>query len=311
MKKSRDEFLQDMKSQHFGVEIELTGITKQEVQNLLANYFEDRELFDHKGRDWSVKCDSSIIAKQRVSRNEYIDVYDDNYRVELVTPIMDYEDIPMLQEIIRVIRRAGGISFPYLKCGIHIHVSDEGHNQNTLRNLIRLMSSKQYLLRKALYIPNERLEGYCQYVDSELKDRCNRRFRNMEVLKSAWYDNSDRYSMLNLSSLFDGKGIEYRCFNGTLHAGEVKSYIQFSLALTQSAKDLTRCCSTIPKNNENDKYAMRTWLCRMYLTGDEFKTCRKFMCRNLTGESAFAKPDARKKSEECLQDEDKAIITGI
>ena len=54
--------------------------------------------------------------------------------------------------------------------------------------------------------------------------------------------------MLNLSSLFSGKGIELRLFNGSLHAGEVKAYIQFSLALCQSAKDLTRVSSYVPKN---------------------------------------------------------------
>ena len=117
----------------------------------------------------------------------------------------------------------------------------------------------------------------------------------MDALKDAWNNTSDRYHMLNLSSLFSGKGIELRLFNGSLHAGEVKAYIQFSLALCQSAKDLTRVSSYVPKNDENDKYAMRTWLCRLNLTGDEFKTRRKFICKNLTGESAFADPNKRKK----------------
>ena len=55
MKKNREKFLQDMKSQRFGVEIELTGISRQDVKDLLANYFGDNELFDNRGRDWSVK----------------------------------------------------------------------------------------------------------------------------------------------------------------------------------------------------------------------------------------------------------------
>ena len=156
MKKSREEFLQAMKSQRFGVEIELTGISKQEVKQLLANYFGDSELFDSKGRDWNVKYDSSIYAYYRYN-NTYIETSSSDYKVELVTPILEYDDIPMLQEIIRMIRQAGGVSGAKYRTGIHIHVSDEGDNQNTLRNLIRLMSSKQYLLQRALNIPDSRL----------------------------------------------------------------------------------------------------------------------------------------------------------
>ena len=210
----------------------------------------------------------------------------------------------MLQEIVRLIRQAGGITGAKYRAGFHIHISDEGHNQNTLRNMIRLMSSKQYLLERALEIPSSRLNQYCQYVSDDLTKRSKRKFRNMDKLQSVWNTTSDRYSMLNLSSLFSGKGIELRMFNSSLHAGVVKAYIQFSLALCQSAKDLTRCSSVIPKNDENDKYAMRTWLCRLHLVGDEFKTCRKFMCEKLTGESAFSNPDARKKpSEDFSEDE--------
>ena len=160
------------------------------------------------------------------------------------------------------------------------------------------MSSKQYLLERALNIPDSRLSQYCQYVDENLKNRCNRKFRDMGALQKAWNNSSDRYSMLNLSSLFSNKGIELRMFNGSLHAGVVKTYIQFSLALCESAKELRRASSLIPRNDMNDKYAMRTWLCRMHLNGDEFKTCRKFMTKKLTGESAFADIATRKPAVE-------------
>lgn len=287
MAKSREEFWDGLKSQKFGIEIELTGISKSEVREVLSGY-----LYGYQYRGWTVKGDSSILAKQKINGC----LYDagSEYRVELVSPILGYADIPVLQEIIRRIRKRGGISDAAYRCGIHIHVSDDGHNEVTLRNLIRLMVSKQYLLQKALMIPDSRLESYCQYVNIQLAKRSERKFRDMHALQKSWYDSSTRYSMLNLSSMFDGKGIEFRLFNGSMHSGKVKAYVQFSLALAQAAKDLTRCCSKEPKNYENDRYAMRTWLLRLHLIGDEFKTCRKFMLENLSGESAFADPSARK-----------------
>lgn len=303
MKKNRDEFLNDMKSQRFGVEIELTGITKQDVREILKRYFNYYELLDFNSREWTVKYDSSIYGHCRRSNGQYVETNATDYRVELVTPILDYDDIPMLQEIVRLIRKAGGIAGAKYRTGIHIHVGAEYQNHSTLRNLIRLMSSKEDLLERALQIPDSRLSEYCQKLDKNLANRCNKKFRNLKELEESWYTYSDRYHMLNLSSLFENKGVELRMFNSTLHAGEVKAFIQFSLALCQTAKDLKRCSSTAPKNKVNDSYAMRCWLNRMHLVGDEFKTCRKFMLKHLTGDSAFSNPLERKDSTNYNEDE--------
>ncbi len=302
MKKSREEFLESMKSQEFGLELELTGISRHEVENIIATYFNDNDLIDYQGRQWTVKYDGSIFAYKRCG-DKLIPVSSGDYKVELVTPILEYGDISMFEELIGMIKKSGGVSGSKYRTGFHIHISEQGQNEATLRNLIRLMSARQYLLERALQIPDSRLSRYCQHVDSKLSSRCNKKFKDMEALHKAWDNTSDRYSMLNLSSLFDGKGIELRMFNGTLNLNKIKAYIQFSLALCQSARDLTRCSSMIPINNGNDLYVMRTWLCRMYLNGDEFKVCRKEMCKHLHGESAFANPYARKKGESFTEEE--------
>lgn len=293
MKKTREEFLQSMKEQGFGIEVELTGINRGTVTNLLSLLFENDELKDSQGREWKVKYDSSILSHVNYDDRCY-EVSDRDYKVELTSPILGYSDIPLLLYVIRTIQQAGGVAGAKYRTGIHIHVNDEGHDHNTLRNLIRLVASKQYLLERALKIPDSRLEQYCNYVDWDLLEKSQRKYRNMNHLQSLWFDTSNRYSMLNLSSVFEGKGIELRLFNSTLNVNEVKAYIQFSLALCQSAKDLTRCSFLIPRNDENDAYAMRTWLCRMNLVGTEFKTCREVMLKNLTGDSAFADPNKRK-----------------
>ena len=45
--------------------------------------------------------------------------------------------------------------------------------------------------------------------------------------------------------------------------------------------------SAKPQQNENPKYAMRTWLLRLGFIGDEFATARDFLTRNLSGDTAF------------------------
>ena len=101
--------------------------------------------------------------------------------------------------------------------------------------------------------------------------------------------------MLNLHATFTKGTIEFRLFqfdepsNGKqngLHAGQLKSYIQLCLALSNLAKTV-RSASSKPQQNENPKYAMRTWLLRLGFIGKEFETARDILTRNLSGDTAF------------------------
>ena len=71
-----------------------------------------------------------------------------------------------------------------------------------------------------------------------------------------------------------------------LHAGWLKTFIQLSLALSQMAKTV-KTASPKPQQNENPKYAMRTWLLRLGFIGDEFKTARELLTKRLSGDTAF------------------------
>ena len=78
-------------------------------------------------------------------------------------------------------------------------------------------------------------------------------------------------------------------FNSTLHAGEVKSYIQLCLAISHQAL-VQRGASRIKRQSENEKYTFRTWLLRLGLIGDEFKTARMHLLKNLEGNIAWRDP---------------------
>ena len=61
------------------------------------------------------------------------------YAVEIVTPVLEYSDIPLLQEIVRVVSSAGGVTGAQYNCGIHIH--DETYTAES-RNLVNIFASK-------------------------------------------------------------------------------------------------------------------------------------------------------------------------
>jgi hypothetical protein len=92
--------------------------------------------------------------------------------------------------------------------------------------------------------------------------------------------------MLNFHAVFSKGTVEFRCFNGTTHAGEIKAYIQFCLAVSHAA--LTQRSATYsPVTTDNAKYTFRCWLLRLGLIGDEFKTARLHLMKHLEGNSAW------------------------
>ena len=129
----------------------------------------------------------------------------------------------------------------------------------------------------------------------------------MDKLADTWYGsqgsdwgrdrhyNESRYHMLNLHATFTKGTVEFRLFqfdapadgkqNG-LHAGQLKSYIQLCLAISQQAKEV-KTASAKAQQNENPKYAMRTWLLRLGFIGDEYKTAREVLTKRLSGSAAW------------------------
>ena len=301
--------ISEMKNQTIGVEVEMNSITRQAAAKLAAEYFgtgrwEDTarrngyctwSAWDANGREWKFQKDVSIAGP-------------DAEKTELVTPILRYEDIETLQELCRRLRKAGAKSDATRGCGVHIHIGANGHTPQTLRNLANIMASHEDLLADALRLDRRRMDRYCRTVDPDFLRLLNQRKpKTMAALADVWYRgngadygrsqhyNDSRYHMLNLHATFTKGTIEFRLFqfdaptNGKqngIHAGQLKSYIQLCLALSQLAKDV-RTASPKPQQNENPKYAMRTWLLRLGFIGEEFATARDFLTRNLSGDTAF------------------------
>ena len=301
--------IEEMKKQTIGVEIEMNNITREKAARLAAEYFgtgryeytarrngyETWSAWDAQGREWKMQKDVSIHGA-------------DSQKCELVTPILNYVDIETLQELIRRLRKAGAKSDYTRGCGVHIHIGAKGHTPQTLRNLANIMASHENLLTEALALSEYRVGRYCQPVDERFLKAVNKKKpKTMSALADIWYEsnganygrsqhyNGSRYHMLNLHATFTKGTIEFRLFqfdapaNGKLnglHAGQLKSYIQLCLALSQMAKSV-RSASPKPQQNENPKYAMRTWLLRLGFIGEEFATAREVLTRRLSGDAAF------------------------
>lgn len=298
----------NMKSQTIGVEVEMNSITREKAAKKVAEFFGTRAwdaareygyyswaCKDAQGRVWKFQKDVSIAGP-------------DSEKCEMVTPVLNYADIETLQEIVRILRKAGAKSDATRGCGVHIHIGANGHTPKTLRNLTNIMASHESLLVEALDLDSYRVSRYCKMVDERFLTQVNKKKpQTMSNFADVWYRspgenygrtqhyNESRYHMLNFHATFTKGTIEFRLFqfdkpsegkqNG-LHAGQLKSYIQFCLALSEMAKE-AKGASPKPQQHENPKYAMRTWLLRLGFIGEEFATAREFLTKRLSGDAAF------------------------
>ena len=301
--------IEEMKKQTIGVEVEMNSITREKAAKIAAEFFETGRYqntafrngyctwsaWDADGREWKFQKDVSIHGP-------------DSEKCELVTPILTYSDIETLQGLIRRLRKAGAKSDAARGCGVHIHIGAKGHTAKTLRNLANLVASHEKLIATALKINEGRMNRYCRTVNPNFLAKLNsKKPQTMSQLADIWYEgneaeygrshhyNQSRYHMLNLHATFTKGTVEFRLFqfdapsggkqNG-LHAGQLKSYIQLCLALSEMAKEL-RTASPKEQQKENPKFAMRTWLLRLGFIGEEFATAREILTRNLEGDTAF------------------------
>lgn len=80
--------------------------------------------------------------------------------------------------------------------------------------------------------------------------------------------------------------INFTWFPYTTDSDEIAAYTQFISRLCDMARDAKRVSSK-PTETDNDKYAFRCFLLRLGFIGKEYKTARKILLGNLTGNSAF------------------------
>ncbi len=294
-----------IKQQTFGVEIEMTGITRKYAAHVIkevigtenpvvseGGVYDTFSVRDDQNRKWKVVFDSSISDEIKVRKME-AGHSRSSYKVEFVTPVLNYDDIELLQEIVRGFRKAG--AKVNHSCGLHIHVGKDKHDARSMRNLVNILSAKEDLIHQALKITNYRASNWTKKLSPEMVEKLNKQKpKDTDAFSDIWYEgygkgghyNRSRYHGLNLHNFWYSQTIEARYFEATLHAGKVKAYIQWFLAV--SAQAITqRSASAKKTQTTNPAYTFRTWLLRLGLNGEEFKTCRLHMLSALEGDKAW------------------------
>lgn len=287
--------LEDIK---IGVEIETTMLTRREVAEAIRTVvggtiehvgtpacYDPYHVTDARGLVWNVVADSSLTSASP------------ERRAEIVTPVLGYDDIPVIQEIVRAVRRAGAKAGP--DAGLHVHVSNEHVTPKALANLCKLVHKQEEIIYAALGVSDARKARYCKPLNPEFIRRiCANPPRTFRQLNTQWYghyvehpqryDNT-RYCAINLNGWFIRSAVEVRCWQGSLHAGEVRAAIIFCMALlTKAINSKAASAKKRTFDPASGRYDMRVLLVgALGLNGDRFKSVRKHLLSRIPGDSAF------------------------
>lgn len=277
----------------YGVELEYEGITQRKaVEAVMAatggrtDWVRESHLNAYTvtmpdGRKWKVETDGSL-------RNG----------CETVSPICTYADIEMIQKVVRALREAGAKAKS--TCGLHIHVGAADMTAKQIQNLVKVWYKQENLIVKGCGVQQNRLGWYTRQTDRTFLDKMlEQKNPTMDSLAEAYYHGAydrdshychSRYRTLNLHNLWNGNKhtVEFRLFEATNHAGEVRTDILLALTVVAFARNAKAASAKQRTFRENSaKYDLRIFLLRLGWIGDEFKNPRKHMMRHLAGSTAW------------------------
>jgi len=164
--------------------------------------------------------------------------------------------------------------------GFELTLPMTDHTEGTLQNLINMISSKQHLLTLAF-------EGSKVFVSNTLAEKIEgQNVKDLEGLKRALENLQDE--LLGLEFDFENQRITFTLQKENETDEEKVAFKELIILMNQYAKTLKRA-SYKQAQDDNPKYALRTWLIRIGMNGPEYKQTRKTLLKNLEGSGAFRK----------------------
>lgn len=165
--------------------------------------------------------------------------------------------------------------------GMEVTLPLEGHTGNTLKNLVNMLCSKQHLIMKAFETTEPLMD------ETFPEDFSTKETDTLEEFRTA-LDDLGKERISGLAFDFENETFTIKLATENLDAEKVAAFQDLAAFINQNAKKQKRA-SFKRAQDDNPKYALRTWLIRLGMNGPEYKTTRKVLMKNLEGSGAFRK----------------------
>lgn len=162
------------------------------------------------------------------------------------------------------------------------------HNGVTLRNLVNLLYSRGKLIGKATGGHFHVEEGL---VEKLKDDSCT--FAIMNFINAVSDYEAEHGAALEGLKITTEK-VTFTGFPTAPDREHLTAFAQLAVLMNQQAISQKRIQAK-DVNDENEKYALRTWLLRLGMNGPDFKETRKILMENLSGHAAFRTDEEAQK----------------
>lgn len=153
------------------------------------------------------------------------------------------------------------------------------HTGRTLLNIINMLYSKQQLILKALSIKEPFMKE--TFVENlNLKE-----IGTIEEFQKAITEVGAE-GCKGMTFDFQKETFTLKLSGGNLSTEKISAFMELASLISENAKKLKHT-SFKQAQDDNPKYAFRTWLIRLGMNGSDFKAIRKTLLSNLEGSSAF------------------------
>ena len=162
------------------------------------------------------------------------------------------------------------------------------HNGVTLRNLVNLLYSRGNLIGKATDGHFHVEEGL---VDKLKDDTCTLAIMNfINAVNGYEAEHGAALEGLKITT----EKVIFTGFPTAPDHEHLTAFAQLAVLMNQQAISQKRIQAK-NVNDENEKYALRTWLIRLGMNGSDFKATRKILMENLSGHAAFRTDEEAQK----------------
>lgn len=162
------------------------------------------------------------------------------------------------------------------------------HNGVTLRNLVNLLYRRGKLIGKATGGHFHVEEGL---VEKLKDDSCT--FAIMNFINAVSDYETEHGAALEGLKITTEK-VVFTGFPTAPDHEHLTAFAQLAVLMNQQAISQKRIQAK-DVNDENEKYALRTWLLRLGMNGPDFKETRKILMENLSGHAAFRTDEEAQK----------------
>lgn len=164
------------------------------------------------------------------------------------------------------------------------------HTGATLRNLVNLIYSRGPLVNQAT---GGHFEADTGLIEALKDDRCTYTRANFFRAVSDYEDQHGK-SLYGLT--ITPETVSFTGFGEAADVDHLRAFGHLAVMMNNQALHQKRIQAKAV-DAANEKYAMRIWLVRIGMDGEEFKQTRKILMENLTGHSAFRTPAEAEKAK--------------